>query len=169
MEPLDLTPSEQDSYRRAKDLAARRLSRRECSAHDIRQYLIRKGIPSEMSARVVEEFVKLNFISDERFAAMFTRDQVGKGKGSLQIRQKLRIQGIHLDALQAKTLTEESGQKTELELARALLERRFPLLACSGSPDRKEVHRAIQMLLRRGFSYSVAREALQRGFDENSR
>jgi regulatory protein len=148
--------SEEDFLTKARRHALNRMNRRECSSQDIYQFLIRKGIPSEIATQVVQDFKKNQFINDERFAKMLTRQQVARSKGPNYIRQKLRDKGIQLKPDQMNDLIEEVSETTELELARQLVLRKYP----RAHLDRLEANRAFQALIRRGFSYSIAREAL---------
>ena len=51
----------------------------------------------------------------------------------------------------------ELTQTTELDAAREIVGRRYP----DSGKDKKEAQRAFQALVRRGFSFQVAREALK--------
>ena len=147
---------EKDIRAVAKDHALKRLNRRECSSRDIYLHLTKKGIPSDIASTVVEDLKKLNLINDERFAKLLTREQASRGKGPYVIRQKLKDKGITLDLGQMKILSEEVTNTTELDSAKNLVMRKYP----EAWKDKKDTARALQTLLRRGFSYSVAREAL---------
>lgn len=148
---------EKDPYPSAKEHALKRLERRECSSQDIYQHLIQKKVMPEIATRVVSDLTKLKLINDERFARMLTREQASRGKGPNYIRQKLRNKGVSLNVDQIREISEETTHLTELDAAKAILERRYPRAAL----DRKEAMRAFQGLLRRGYSFSVTQEALR--------
>lgn len=143
---------EADSFKRARQIALRRLERRECSSFDIQRHLVQKGVTSEIAAQVLSHLKELNLISDERFAKMLTREQAARGKGPYYIQQKLKEKGISFDLNQVKSLTEDVTETSELDAAKKLIERKYP-------QTWKDKQHVIQGLIRRGFSYSVAREA----------
>jgi len=153
---LAIVQEEKDVRSLAREYALRKLDRRECSTQDILRHLTRKGIPPETASEVLSSLTQLNLVSDERYAKLLTREQAARGKGPQVIRQKLREKGIHLDLGQTKALAEAVTQTSELESAKALAARRYP----EAWKDKKEMLRALQGLMRRGFSYSIAREAL---------
>ncbi len=145
----------------AKELAFKRLSRRECSTANMKQFLLTKGISPETIIIVLEELKALNLINDERFTKILTRDQAARGKGPYVIRQKLKEKGIQIDLAKMKELTENLTQTSELDAAIAIVKRRY-----FDSKNDKKVHaRAFQALLRRGFSFSIALEALAKYLD----
>ena len=140
----------------ARECALRRLDRRECSTQDVIRHLVQKEVPSDIALEVVSHLQTLNLISDERFARLLAREQALRGKGPHVVRQKLREKGIQLDLEKIKTLIEEVSLTDELTAARALLARKYP----DAWQDKKQELKALQALVRRGYSFSVAREAL---------
>ena len=149
----------------AKTHAFNRLSRRECSSKDIYTHLVRKGASPETANAVVSELVEKELISDERFAKMLIRHLSSGGKGPSVIRQKLKEKGISMDLPKVRELTQDLTATSELDAAKKIAERRYPkAIADPGQSavDPKEKNRAIQGLLRRGYSYSVAKDALKK-------
>ena len=149
--------SEKDPRIFARETALGRLGRRECSAKDIHQNLVRKGVSPEIATDVVAELIERELISDERFARMMTRHLCSRGKGPAMVRQKLREKGIVIALDKIQELMHELTNTTELDAAREIVGRRYPDFGV----DRKEAQRAFQALVRRGFSFQVAREALK--------
>ena len=147
---------ENEIYRIGKEHALRRLGRRECSSRDILGHLIKKGIPEALAGEVVSELVSSSLISDARYARMLVREQAGRAKGPAAIRQKLREKGIQLELSEIKSLLSEVTEVSEVDMARALIERKYP----NAQKDKVEARRAFQTLLRRGFSYEVIKEVL---------
>jgi regulatory protein len=139
----------------ARNHALRKLNRRECSSHEILTALLQKGVSTELASQVVQELTQSQLISDERFASMFVRYLIQQGKGPHLIRQKLKLKGIHLSLEQIKELSQDSSEMSEAEQARRIIERKYP----KSNQDRAEKNRAIQALMRRGFSYSTIRDA----------
>ncbi|MBI3542643.1 MAG: regulatory protein RecX [Deltaproteobacteria bacterium] len=142
----------QDAY----NLALRRLSAREYSAHELAAYLERKEISREDAAEVVAKLVADRLLDDDRYARMMVRYQAGRGKGAGYIRMKLKAKGVELSTVQTRALLGQVADKSELTTARELIERKYP----DASKDRAAAAKAIQALMRRGFSYDIARKAL---------
>jgi regulatory protein len=142
---------------RARELAVKRLGRRECSRAELRRYLEGKGAEGELAGRVVEALAERGWIDDARYARMLARDQLKRGKGAIAVAMKLRQKGVPMDAGAVRELTTAEGFPDELEAARALVERKYP----GARADRAQGARAYQFLLRRGFSHDVAMRALR--------
>lgn len=148
---------EKDSYQSGKNYALGRLNRRECSSSDIRKRLILRGIPSDVASQIVSDLAQASLLDDERFSRLLIRQQIRLGKGPRAILQKLKQNGISYASEQIKTLSLEMSEPSEQETARALVERKYP----KAWTDRKEASKALQTLLRRGFSYSIAMDVLK--------
>lgn len=167
-DPLDSDPTEAEElqeiekelYRKAREYALGRLDRRECSSRDILDKLKRRRIPNLIATRVVAELQERKLLDDQRFSRMLARQQAGRGKGALYIHQKLKSQGIDLGLPEVRSMTEEVTQTTELESAKAILEKRYPQ-GLQGLEDRLQRQKVLYMLVRRGFSFSVAEDALR--------
>lgn len=153
-------------YKEARQCALQKLDRRERSSYEVLQYLKEMKFADEVAQQVVKDLCELNAINDERFARVLVRDQAYKGKGSQFIRQKLREKGIQLDPDQIREWVEESTQKTELTLAIEIVQRKYSKAVQAAASKtyldcRKEKARAIRGLLRRGYTYSTACDALR--------
>jgi regulatory protein len=149
---------EEPEYKRGRDYALRRLGRRECSADDLRRKIQQQGISGTIAEKIVENLLKNSLVSDERFSRMLIRQQVSRSNGPRLIRQKLKAQGIELDAEQVREISAEVSERSEVETAHAFVTRKYP--QCW--EDTKVASRASQALLRRGFSYSVIEDVLRR-------
>ena len=143
----------------ARQLALKRLGRRESSRLEMVRYLVGKKVSSETAESVVETLVSDGLIDDMRYARMMIREQMMRGKGPIAIRMKLRVKGVAIEVAQIREWIQEMGGEGELEAARKIVERRYP----KAREDRKEASRAFQALLRRGFSAEIAREAIFKG------
>jgi regulatory protein len=146
-----------DTLEKARSLALKRLNAREYSSSAMRTYLKRKGVSSEEAETVVARLVEAGLINDERYAGMFVRDQLRCGKGRRLIQNKLREKGVRLTEMDLRKLIEENVGPSELDMAKELLERRYP----RHREGRAEAARALRGLLSRGFDYETARRALQ--------
>lgn len=148
--------SDNDPLAEARQIALRRLDRRECSSGDIFQCLKRKGFPSGISNLVVQELVEKKFINDEKYTRIVIREQALRGKGPTWIRIKLKQKGISAERGAIESLLGDVADTSELNVARAVVSRRYSQVRENPEMTKK----ALQALLRRGFSYGVARTAL---------
>lgn len=144
--------------KRAKELALRRLARSEISAAEMLRYLRQKKIEGAIAEEIVAEYVGLGFISDQRYAAMVARSQLGRGKGPGAVKMKLAQKGVRLERSAIKELVAGVEGFNEEDAALEVAQRRYPR---AGS-DEKEAARAFQALVRRGFSFEVARATIEK-------
>ncbi len=132
------------------DYAIRSLTRRMRSERDLRRSLAGRVDPSDPEAvdRVLARLRELRYLSDERFAADYTRlRQEGQSFGQRRVRQDLQAKGIGKDLITA-TLDRAYAETDEVGLARQFCERkRMPPPA-----NPKETARVMGRLLRAGFS-----------------
>jgi regulatory protein len=145
------------SVEKARQLALRRLGAREYSAGAMRTYLKRKGFDDEHVDEVITRLVELKLIDDSRFASMFVREQLRRGKGRRLIKEKLRQKGIQISDTDLRSLVEENSSSSELEMAREIVNRRYPKYG----EDKREGLRALRALLSRGFDYETALKAIK--------
>jgi regulatory protein len=148
--------SEKTLLQTAREYALRRIHRKECSSHDIYRSLIKKGFSEIIADHVIQELVSENQINDTRYTSLLVRQQLRQGKGPFSIRQKLQRQGINLPAHEVRELVLENSEQSELEMATQWIQRRYP----RAQDDQKEKAKAIQSLVRRGFSFSLAYQAV---------
>jgi regulatory protein len=143
-------------YQQAMDCALRRLNSKEHSSTELARFLINKEIDLDIIEKVIHELKQSQLVNDDRYAKLFTRYQVNRGKGPNLIRLKLKQKGIEVTSSQAKQLIEEVSETNELEMAKQIVSRRYP----KAKTSKLEANKAFQALVRRGFSFSVAREVI---------
>lgn len=80
--------------RTANEIAIDALSRREHSVHEMRLKLKRKGIEEADAEKSLEQLVKNNLLSDERFSESYINMRKRRGYGPLRIAQELRERGV---------------------------------------------------------------------------
>lgn len=148
-----MKPSREQEVR---ELALKRLSLRENSAHELEIYLKRKEIPTDLIADTLATLIKEKLLDDRRYAQEMTRSQTARDKGPGYILQKLHQKGVRIELAEVRTLFGESTDHSELEMARKFVERRYP----RAQEDEGELKRAYAAILRRGFSSEIARRAL---------
>ena len=143
----------------AKTRALRILERRDVSRKELIDKLTAKGESPEDAAAVADWLVELRVIDDARYAAMVVRHYAAKGYGKSRIQQELYRHGIE-KALWDEAMEQYSGQEETIDrLLRARLK--------STTPDRAELKKATDALLRRGFSWSEIHAAKDRVLGDN--
>jgi len=137
------------------------LARRMRTVRDLRRLMkprAEEGEAGEQAMdRVVHRLLELRYLSDEQFAADFTRTRVeGQKFGQRRVQQDLQAKGVGKE-LVAETIRTAYEDVDEAELARQFCERkrmRAPM-------NEKEVARAMGRLLRAGFSSAAVWKVLR--------
>lgn len=151
-------------------LAYAHLNKRDRTVAEIRAYLGRRGIEDGVAQAALEELGDQGYLNDERFARLFAQDKRHLEQwGNDRIRRALTGRGISneladaalaeetpSDASGAEIGPEAAGEPNELARALGLLERRFP----GGLDGRRASDRALAVLLRKGYEYELAVDAL---------
>ncbi|HZU61639.1 MAG TPA: RecX family transcriptional regulator [Solirubrobacteraceae bacterium] len=147
----------------AKALAYSYLSRRERTTQEMRQHLLARGVDEPLAATVLSELAEEGYLDDQRFARLFTEDRRAlSGWGSERIRRALIGRGIAPSVAESALQADLGGQVQadlggqELERALVVLRRRFP----SPPVTSRDRGRALGVLMRKGYEYEVAVDAL---------
>ena len=141
----------------AKKRALRLLERRDHSRKELILKLTEKGEPLEDAVAVADRMIELGVISDERYSRMLVRHYAAKGYGTCRIKQELYRHGIHTD-LWEEAMEELPPPPSQDEIIDKLLRSKLR----SSEPDQKEIKKATDALLRRGFSWSEISASKQR-------
>lgn len=134
------------------DYAVASLGRRMRSVRDLRRLMQPRAEPGEAGQlaidRVIARLEDLRYLSDERFAADFTRlRKENQSHGRRRVQQDLAARGIAKN-LVAAALAHAFDDTDELALARAYAERK----RLHPPASEKETARIMGRLLRAGFS-----------------
>jgi len=78
----------------AKSVAVKLLSRREHSALEIRDKLLKRDFNEEEITRAIAELQQGGWLSDERFAEAYIRMRQQKGYGPIRIAMELNERGV---------------------------------------------------------------------------
>jgi regulatory protein len=138
----------------AKDRALRLLGVRWRSREELRRRLKQAGFEPEEIEGALENLMGAGLVDDERFAAEVVRVQSGRrGSGDRAIRSALAAKGVAPETAAAAMagLGDEAERALELAIGRAS---RF-----SGLPPEAAFRRLHGLLVRRGYSPGVARDA----------
>ncbi len=137
----------------AKERALKLLGYRERSAFELQRKLRDSGFSDSVSCAVVRRFSDIELIDDERFASGWIRSRRARGYGERRIARELAEKGIAPELI-AVVLEIDDGED-EADRAVKTLRGKVPR-------DPADVQRLTKRLLGRGFSLSVAREAVNR-------
>lgn len=144
------------------DYAVKSLGARMQSVRDLRRKLADRAGPGPEGAeavdRILAKLVEMRYLSDERFAADFTRlRQENRALGRRRVQQDLQVKGIASELIQT-TLQEAYGDVDEQALVRTHLERK----RIKTPTDDKSTARVLRRLTAAGFSskaiFAVLRE-----------
>ncbi len=130
--------------------------------HEVRIYLHKKSEQfyhwsPEVIDATIAELKNLNFINDRKFVDSFVATRIAiKPKGEFVLRQELLRHGVNKDILDDYFAENPLDQEA---LARQILETRWTRYQRLDRKTRFE--KAAQFLMRRGFSFSVAKKAIQ--------
>lgn len=133
--------------------AMRLLGYRERSRVELRARLTEDGFPAQVVTDVIERMEQIGALDDARFAEAYIRTKVAAGWGRDRIVRGLTAAGLEPDRV-APRLEEEAPAAQELDRALAMLPADPPR-------DRRERERLVRRLVSRGFSYDVARTAIE--------
>ena len=145
----------EDQVQRAFDSAARFLSVRPRSTHEVRQNLLQKDVPQPVIAIVMERLEALGYLDDGAFAAFWVQQRNSfKPVSQRALRFELRQKGLP-DSLIAQVIDGTDFDNAALRAAESQLRR------LRGSTPREFRDKLLAFLQRRGFGYSDARAAIR--------
>lgn len=133
------------------------LARGDYSAVRLSEKLRAKGFTSQDASATVEALQARGHLDDTRLARGLAERFQNQGFGPRGVRAKLRQRGLTEDVI--ATALSERLEQTDVEVARRLVQRRFPPATLEEPRTRA---RAYRLLLRRGYSASVAASVLGR-------
>ena len=146
--------TEEDPQTRARSAALRLLARREHSRYELAMKLRQRKIEPEVYEPVLDEYEEEGWLSDERFAEVYTRQRVELGYGPLRILGELQQRGIHWTPEQLQQMSDQQW----VEQAEDQRARRFGLADIREDWDEKV--RQARFLSRRGFTADQVERAL---------
>jgi regulatory protein len=151
---------EADARHSAYDAGLRLLSYRPRSEKEMRRRLGRRGIALRLIDQTVRRLKERGYLDDEAFARFWTETREATSpRGRRLILQELRTQGVNADTAAAAT-----ASVSDEEAAYRAASRR--LHAFRGLDYEAFRRRLGGFLVRRGFSYEVARRTMDRCWQE---
>lgn len=148
----------------AWDSALRLLGVRARSRQEMRDRLTRKGFEPDVVDEVMARLEQHNLLDDEEFASEWVRSRhLNSGKGRLALRHELRTKGVD-ESVISEALA-DIDPDDEREIASGLVARKLtPSVVVRIGDDRAErdkaMRRLVGMLVRRGYSQSLAFEVV---------
>ena len=151
----------EEKYSESRARALRIVSKRSISAAELKKRLIDKGDSEEVADSIISWLKELNLINDLDYAFSIMRHYTEKGYGPARIRNEFFKRGIPRDMWD--DVMESELDATDAEKAvNIFLEKKL-----KGSIEEIDLNRASNALVRRGFSYEQARQAINRFLEEN--
>lgn len=145
-------------YRFALDRAVGYLAAQARSKHEIEQKLIQAGYRPGTVEMVIYKLQRENLLDDADFARQWVESRATHKLGRSRIAQELRRKGVSQDeAEEALSLIDDEDQ---LAGAIALAEKAAARIK-PGEDLRKSASRITGMLARRGYSWDIAKQAIQ--------
>lgn len=145
--------------------AVRFLSRKARSSKELERKLLAKNYKQEAIDWAIAKLSEQGYIDDQQFANMLTEQRVlMNAKGKRWIQQELAAKGLsqhHIDEAIAQI-----DEQTEANQAYEIAKKRWDRFADHKPLDRKR--KVNDLLLRRGYSYSIVREVLNRLNDDHN-
>ena len=138
----------------ARNRAVRIISAAPVSRRELQSRLVQKGETEEHAQQAVQWLDELHLLDDEQLAEQIVHSGAARGYGAARIRQMLYEKRIPRE-LWERALEKLPPQENAID---TFLQRRFR----GTKPDKKELKRATDALLRRGHSWSDIRSALER-------
>ena len=157
---IEIPESAMDSLREtcgevsARNRAVRIISAAPVSRRELQNRLVQKGDTEEHAQQAVQWLDELHLLDDEELAEQIVLSGAARGYGAARIRQMLYEKRIPRE-LWERALEKLPPQENAID---TFLQRRFR----GTKPDKKELKRATDALLRRGHSWGDIRSALER-------
>ena len=142
----------------ARLLVLRKLAAAPRTRHQLHQHLVDRGIPEDVSGRVLDRFGELGYVDDVTYARDWVQSRHrSRALARTVIRRELRERGIAPEIAE-QALTQIS-QEAELQRAREFAARKAQRLVDVESAV--AVRRLSGALVRKGYHWSVALTAAQ--------
>ena len=150
--------------RSAVETAMLMLGRRDYSQQEMQQKLTQKGYDDAEIQTTLARLKDLEYLDDAKYARHFVNDKARlSGWGTLRIRMSLKQKGVKEREIEAalaqfEQKIEKKDEPTWTERATDLLQRRYGLTEGVLPPN--EYRKRMSFLLRRGFDFDQAKQAL---------
>lgn len=159
---LEAVEFESDEADRADALVLKKLARNGLSQREV-EVLLAAELTEEQVQFNISRYVRLGYLDDERLAEHIVRVQRDrKGSGRSSVKRELTARGIPLAVIER--VTAELDDESEIARATELAESRLRRLGAESVEVQER--RVASFLQRRGYSYSVATQAIRNARDQ---
>lgn len=156
---------EADQPLRARQKALRFLASKPRTEHEIRERLEQEGIAPNVQDDVLLWLRERGFVNDEAYAKAYVESRMQAGTlGSRRVANELRQKGIDRGVIE-EALREDKRSRIDDSAVTSLAQRKWDQLHRE-TDARKRSKKVFDFLVRRGFSFDEAREAV-REIDRN--
>ncbi len=143
------------------------LSRRPYSTGELLEKFRLRTLPSDLQQKVLNRLLDKKFVNDASFTEAFIHSKMGQNWGPSKIRMGLLKKKIPRELME-KSVAESYSSQKEAEIARELLERQKQrFLRKKEKKKGQRLRQASEFLIRKGYSFSAARLAVQAVFGYN--
>lgn len=162
-EPIDLEEYDHwlmvRQYRAALDRAVALLASRARSRREVKTRLLQSGYRPCTVEMVLYKLKRERLLDDGDFARQWVEARVNRKLGRNRIARELRDKGVSAEEAEAAltAIDEDDQLEAAVQLAKKLL-----CHARQDEPSAKTAQRVVAMLLRRGYGYGLARQALEK-------
>lgn len=137
------------------------LSYREYSRLELTEKLIAKFDEPSLIDKVIDQLVKENLQSDQRFSEAFIRSRVARGQGQVRIRMELCERGID------KEMANQTINQCEVDWFALVKEVTKIKYGEELAEDNRDKAKRIRFLQYRGFTYDQISHALEKSNTDN--
>jgi regulatory protein len=123
------------------------------STKELKEYLYKKKVDTDLQAKLVTEFTQKNVLSDERFATWSAERLLRKNKSSRAIVSELKAKGVNDVTIQSIVSRQQQGSN-DTEALQALVQK------LRTRPRYNDQARLTRYLISKGFSYNDVKGAL---------
>ena len=146
--------AEKSALSACKNRALRIIGARAMSEKELYTRLLEKGETPENTEVTVQWLVENRLLNDREYGCMIVRHYAAKGYGAARIKQELHRRFVPRDFWEEALLEMPETDDTIDRLLRSKLR--------SENPDRAEIKRATDALLRLGYNWGEIKAALER-------
>jgi regulatory protein len=146
-------------YVRAKSRAIWYIDRNAHTEKGLYDKLVRAGFSEEASAKVIARFIEVGLLDDRRFAENYAEKLMEANVSKRQAVQKMLIKGVPYDLAKEVLEQTETDENTQIK---NLIEKKYRNKLQTENGPKK----VFEALVRKGFSFSAAREALKSYIEE---
>ena len=151
----------------AKNIAVNYLSYRQRSSKEIIDHLTKKGFEHSCAEDVTRQLQSARMVNDLEFTRVFVRDRLKrKPTGHALLRMQLLAKGISpsmTDKVLAELISPQNQQASAFDAAKRKM--RVMQYSKKDLSEEKRKKRLLDFLLRRGFSFEIAIQAVRTTLD----